>query len=77
MTSDKSLGCIATKLMEDRKNESRAANYYYKIDHAGQHGVSVVSCRFHNVNRPTNLSFTVTHSFIDISLGFMEVINYF
>jgi hypothetical protein len=29
-------GSIATELMQDRKNEGRAAKYYYKIDQAGR-----------------------------------------
>jgi hypothetical protein len=45
MTSDKSLGYIATELSEDRKKERRAAKSYYEIDQAAGRSSTCYECR--------------------------------
>jgi len=48
MTSDKSLGYIATELREDRKKEGRAAKCYYEIDQAAGRSSTCYEC--HNMS---------------------------
>jgi hypothetical protein len=44
MTSDKSLGYVATELREDRKKEGGAAKCYYEIDQAAGRSSTCYEC---------------------------------